>query len=145
MKLPVYPLEILPEISRAMQKENMNYSRLFVRLPQENVDKLNYRLEPSSIPVHSAFRNKFFLVQIYIHNENLIRLSINRTELDHKGYWKDGILWDEIQHIKNTLGYEEFDAIEVYPKKSDLVDVSNIRHIWILKNHDLDFIWRKDK
>lgn len=145
MKLPVYPIEYVPEILIAMQKEALNYSREFVQFSEEHVNRLNSTLPEDSIPVARAYRNKFFLVQVYVHSENVTRLSINRTELMPNGFWKDGITWDEIQHIKNKLGYQDFDAIEIYPKANDLVDVSNIRHIWILKNHELSFIWRKDQ
>lgn len=45
--------------------------------------------------------------------------------------------------IKRQLGYGDFDAVEVYPKDNDVVNVANIRHLFIL-NEPLPFIWRKN-
>lgn len=46
--------------------------------------------------------------------------------------WRDGITWDELQRIKNeTLGPDVW-CVEVYPAQDDVVDVSNMRHLWLL-------------
>lgn len=47
--------------------------------------------------------------------------------------WRDGITWDELQRIKNeTLGPDVW-CVEVYPPESELVNVSNMRHLWPLE------------
>jgi len=92
---------------------------------------------------HSAvLRNRDFLVQVYTYFDGTLRLTINRTDIDQHGAWKDGITWDELQTIKNAVGYEDCDAIEVFPRKADLVNASNMRHLWILPTN-LPFIWRR--
>jgi hypothetical protein len=63
--------------------------------------------------------------------------------IDQKGDWVDGITWDDLQKIKNECGFEDYDAIEDYPKKKEVVAESNIRHLWVLRFEDLPFIWRK--
>lgn len=90
-----------------------------------------------------AFRNNKFLVQVYKPSSGLTRLTVCRTELNEHGGWKDNISWDELNWIKNELGYEREDAVEIYPKEQDIVNVANMRHLWVfIADHDLDFIWR---
>lgn len=50
------------------------------------------------------------------------------------------IPWQEKQRIKNELFGNERIAIEVFPKKSELVDAANMYHLWIMpKEMELPF------
>lgn len=49
------------------------------------------------------------------------------------------ITWSEKQRIKNELFGEEAQAIEFFPKQSELVDGANMYHLWGLVDHHLDF------
>ena len=72
-----------------------------------------------------------------------------RTEkfgkIEHVTITKDGglstdISWACKQEIKNILFGEDRFAIEVYPKEKNLVDVSNVYHLWVFdKNKDMPF------
>ena len=42
------------------------------------------------------------------------------------------IEWAEKQRIKNEIFGEEAQAIEVFPKQTNLVDAANMYHLWIL-------------
>lgn len=44
--------------------------------------------------------------------------------------------WREMQRIKNELVGEEFEAVEIYPAESRLVDTSNQYHLWVLIDLD---------
>lgn len=44
----------------------------------------------------------------------------------------DGITWDDLQWIKRAAGYGDREAVEVYPLDDDVVNVANMRHLWIL-------------
>ena len=46
--------------------------------------------------------------------------------------WRDGITWDELQRIKNECLGEDVWCVEVYPAQSELLDVANMRHLWVL-------------
>lgn len=70
----------------------------------------------------------------------LFRLSIARTKLNG-GRWEDGISWDELQDIKNEIGFRDFCAVEIFPPEDDKVDVANMRHLWILEKSP-EFVWR---
>lgn len=42
--------------------------------------------------------------------------------------------WAEKQQIKNEIFGEEAQALEVFPKTSELVDAADMYHLWILPN-----------
>jgi hypothetical protein len=118
-----------------LRKVNRNLSDDFVQLTRENWP---HDTEPTRFAV---FRSNRFLVQAFNENGGVIRLSICRTTVDAAGNWLAHITWDELQKIKNGVGYSEQDAVEVYPRDRDVVNVSNMRHLWIMPEY-LKFAWR---
>lgn len=91
-----------------------------------------------------VWRSQGFLVQQYELANEPIRLSINRARLADNGRWVDGITWDEIQRLKRECGYGDRYACELYPDDRDLVDVANVRHIWLLDEAP-SFAWRRSQ
>lgn len=89
----------------------------------------------SRIP-ERAWVSKKYLVQLYSETSadypGLARLTICRSTKGGHGTWVDGLRWDELQSIKRDIGYGEWYALEVYPRDYDLVNVSNMRHLWLL-------------
>lgn len=49
------------------------------------------------------------------------------------------ISWSEKQRIKNELFGEEKQAIEFFPKQSELIDEANMYHIWVFVEKELTF------
>lgn len=94
-----------------------------------------------------VLRSQTFLVQLYEVNSGVdtevIRMSVNRCAIKHTGHWQDDISWEELQRLKAEAGLGDRDAIEIYPRDFDLVNVANMRHLWILKDYLLPFAWRK--
>lgn len=86
-----------------------------------------------------AWRNQKFLVQVFDQGGAMIRMSVNRTEAGPNGRWKDGISWDELQQCKREIGRGHLEGFEVYPAESEVVNVANMRHIWIFKSGALPF------
>lgn len=102
-------------------------------------------------PAHSGWRHPEkvwrsvgFLVQQYSEECTvpvIARLTVCRT--DRKGdRWNDGISWDDLQEIKRLCGFGNFDAVEIYPSDEDVVNVANMRHLWVLC-YPVKFAWRK--
>lgn len=88
----------------------------------------------------AVWRSREFLAQLYDH-EALRRLSVLRTSI--KGdRWADGITWDELQRVKSECGFGDVDAVEVYPADRDVVNVGNLRHLWLMEA-PLPFAWRR--
>ena len=83
-------------------------------------------------PQLRVLRSRDFLVQEFpAVAPAVVRLSVCRTSLDG-GRWKDGISWDELQKLKRECGYGNADAIEIFPRDSDVVNVANMRHLWVM-------------
>jgi hypothetical protein len=93
-------------------------------------------------PQLEVWRSRDFLVQVFTAEAPASwRLSINRTSL--KGdRWDDGISWDELQRLKGECGFADLDAVEVFPKRGDVVNVANMRHLWVMAE-PLAFAWRR--
>lgn len=89
----------------------------------------------------AVMRSKTFLAQIYI-GEEWVRLSFSRNAIGRDGHWIDGITWDELQRLKREAGYGAFDAVEAYPRDRDVVNVANMRHLWVPLKATLPFLWR---
>lgn len=98
---------------------------------------------PTYRPDHIAkmFVTEKFGIQEY-HENGQIRLTIHHLKRDGKG-WKDGITWDELQHCKRLVGYADKCAVEIYPPDNCLVNIANMRHLWIVDPPA--FMWQKKK
>lgn len=91
----------------------------------------------------AAWRSNRFLVQLF-NEAGAQRITINRAAIDETtGRWLDDITWDEIQGIKRQIGFGERYAVELYPADSDVVNVANMRHIWLVDAPA--FAWRRDR
>lgn len=132
-------------LSRAKEilaKDNANFDEKFVEMNRD-VWAQHWPSENGEKPWR-VYRNQGFMVQFYRGDHGMLRMTVNRTTLKALGWWDDGITWDELQVIKSDCGFGDRDAVEVYPKDSDVILHANMRHLWILpKTHDFDFIWRK--
>jgi len=128
-------------IREQLRDHNRKFGAAFVPIPRAQWPMIAAgHVEQCTLT--AVLRNRDFLVQIFVTADGTTRLSINRTDIDDQGAWKDRITWDELQTIKNAVGYEDHDAIEVFPAKKDSVNVANFRHLWILPT-PLPFIWRR--
>lgn len=73
-----------------------------------------------------------YLVQVHAEANGILRLSCNRTTIDQFGEWEQDLNWDELMEIKRQIGRSDCYAVEVLPEDSHIVNVANMRHIWIL-------------
>lgn len=131
----------MPELSRnerrALEAEN--------KKQPITLRKLLLHEWPQTCTPHSAlievWRSRYFLVQVYAELDGYERLSICRTS--HTGdSWADGMTWDELMEVKRQVGRGQRDALEVYPADRDIVNVANMRHLW-LPLAPVWFAWRK--
>ena len=123
---------------RELERQNAKMPRELRLVPREE-----WPLEHQRGPILRVWRSRAFLVQEYAEPAPvLVRLSVLRTTLDPKaGRWVDGITWDELQSIKAECGYGRHDALELYPPDSDVVNVANLRHLWVMRELQT-FAWR---
>jgi hypothetical protein len=123
---------------RELERQNAKMPRELRLVPRDE-----WPLEHQRGPILRVWRSRDFLVQEYAEPAPvLVRLSVLRTTLDPKvGRWVDGITWDELQSIKAKCGYGQHDALELYPPDSDVVNVANLRHLWVMRELQA-FAWR---
>ena len=126
------------EQRRELARQNAKMPRELRLVPR---DEWPFELQGSRI--QRVWRSRDFLVQEWVEQAPvLVRLSVLRTTLDPKaGRWVDGITWDELQAIKSEVGYGSHDALELYPADQDVVNVANLRHLWVMREL-ATFAWR---
>ena len=120
---------------RYLQRENAKHP--------ECLSEVSREAWPEGQPANlmRVWRSRGFLVQLYI-DKGWRRLSVNRAELGKGGRWSDEISWDELQRLKREAGFGDCDAVEVFPRDSDVVNVANMRHLWLMPG-PLPFAWRR--
>lgn len=124
------------EAERHLAKENAKFGRA---LQLQAIPPDGPQPPPGLIEV---WRSRDYLVQIFKEPPPVVaRISINRTSISGDR-WTDNISWDELQRVKNECGFAGLDAVEIYPNQEDVVNVANIRHLWVLAVR-LSFAWRK--
>lgn len=87
-------------------------------------------LPPEKMPIQ-VWRSRTFLVQVY-DDKGYARISVVRTELGAGGRFRDGITWEELMRLKAQCGYGDKWAVEVFPADSEVVNVQNMRHLFVL-------------
>lgn len=93
-------------------------------------------------PPIQAWRSSRFVACLYVEPDKTARrLSICRARLDDTGRYEADITWDDIQQIKSECGFGDLDAVEVYPRDADVVNVANMRHLWLLPEPSA-LVWR---
>lgn len=122
--------------AKYLQERNQRYPAHLIEVPRDEW--------PEYVPpgLLSAKRSKAYLVQVF--NEGragvLVRLSVNRTGVTPRGSWTQDIPWEDLQRLKREAGYGGFDAVEVFPNDANVVNVANIRHLWVMAD-PLPFAW----
>jgi hypothetical protein len=79
------------------------------------------------------FVNDTYTVCRRVLGDDLIWLSIRRNDRSAAHDWRD------FQEIKNQLTNPEWEAVEVYPAESRLVDDANQYHLWVMPKIGIGF------
>jgi len=126
---------MIPTSKQRKQLERDN--RRFPEALQRQTISPNFVLPPGLMEV---WRSRAFLVQVYAVSKGIVCLSVCRTT--HNGEsWSDGIAWEDMQRLKRECGRGDLDAVEVYPRDSDIVNMSNMRHLFVF-DELLPYAWR---
>ena len=134
-----HPSNATREQRRWLERENLKWPAHLVEIPRTDWPPavLSLRQVPDRV-----WRSRDFLVQEFLHpcGPIVARLSLCRTKVLN-GEWQEGIAWEELQRIKLEVGYSDFDAVEIFPREEDVVNVANLRHLWVVRQ-PLIFAWR---
>lgn len=124
---------------RQLARDNAKYPEHLIEIPRDQWPPRQKSMQPLRL-----MRSRQFTMQIYNVGRNgaVVRLSVNRTEVEERTLrWVDEITWDDLQRLKREAGYGDHEAVEVYPRDCDVVNVASMRHLWILPA-PMPFSWR---
>lgn len=120
---------------RQLERDNANQPNTLQEIPR-------WQWPNPNAPQLRVLRSRDFLVQEFAADAPaVVRLSVCRTTIVGNR-WQDGITWDELQRLKHECGYANRDAVEVFPADIDMVNVANMRHLWVMAE-SVPFAWRK--
>lgn len=127
---------------RMLEAENKKHPEQLMQIPlgPSAIAARQAQLMPNNMIPIEAWRSRGFLVQIFEEAEGILRMSVCRTSVT-KGQWTENITWDELQRLKSESGRGDREAVEIYPPDGDVVNVANMRHLWILSTRT-SFSWR---
>jgi len=81
-----------------------------------------------------CWQSQKYLVQLYEApptDAARFRLTVCRVTLNAQGRWDDQLAWEELQAVKREVGFGSWYAVEVYPPDQHIVNVANMRHLWL--------------
>lgn len=126
-----------------LERENAKAPERMTEIPREEWPADMYRLPAGRLP-QRAWRSRFFLAQLFEERGQHLRLSINRTMIDEStGGWLADLRWEDLMRVKAECGFSDLWAVEVCPPDSEVVNVANMRHLWLLDKAP-PYAWRKE-
>lgn len=142
----------------AYEHLNRNDRRMMVKAAREEAAKRPVQLTEISRerieatypnakhPPTRVWQSRKYLVQMFDEapflGVDVRRITVCRVTLGADGRWEDGLSWDELQDIKREIGYGNWYGVEIYPRDRDVVNVANMRHVWLLST-PLELGWFK--
>jgi hypothetical protein len=108
-----------------LREENKRFGTRLVDIPQA-------QWEWKSFKPKEVWRSKDFLVQIFSMQDGAARMTVSRTMIGEDGQWLDGIKWEDLMRLKDECGYGRDWAVEIFPPTANVVDVANMRHLWLI-------------
>jgi len=123
-----------------LRQENLLYSETFVSIPEKRWAPL-----PDGWPRPDAvYRSSRFLAQVFARRDGARRISVMRTMIDESGNWLQGISWDDLMAVKSGCGFANCWAVECFPAETEVVNVANLRHLFVLPEAPA-FAWRRNE
>lgn len=120
---------------RLLEKQNAKQPLVLQPVPRSQ-----WPVDHPRLP-KEVWRSRDYLVQVYEEANGFERMSVSSTILCGER-WADGISWDDLMGLKRQCGRGDRDALEVYPADRDIVNVANMRHLW-LPAEPVGFAWRR--
>ena len=121
---------------KMLAKENAKWPDIPKEIPKDQWPDM-----PSTAKRIAVWRSKYWLIQAF-HENGFIRLSVNRTTMAPDGTWDEDISWDDLQWVKEKVGFANQWATEIFPPADKVINVANMRHLWIL-NKPPEYGWNQ--
>jgi hypothetical protein len=124
-------------LRKYLRQESRKYPAHLVMVPRETWPP---HLRGSK--VRECWRSNYYLLQVYDEGNGIERLSVCKNVLRDDGQYDDKIPWEVLQRLKSECGRGDKCAVECYPPDAEIVNVANMRHLFVLPECP-DFVWRK--
>lgn len=130
-------------LNRKQRKEMAAYARSEALKRPERLTVIPYERWPdnyrkSTNAPTQAWESRKYLVQMYdaplFKNIDARRLSVCRVTLQNDGQWEQNLTWEELMTAKRECGFGDWYAVEIYPRDIDIVNVANLRHLWLFSS-----------
>lgn len=118
-------------VSRLKKLSEKNGKKL-MKKPAGDLLPIDLTASPVAAPewMTRCYRNNRYTVMINDNAERSGLLAIKAMVRQHDGLPIKNH-WREMQNIKNAIFGREAEAVEFYPKESELVDVANVYWLWV--------------
>jgi len=107
--------------------------RKTTEMTEKEIQKFIRRERAGKVYKNNLYQVVIFEATVGEEFPEMLHLSIKRLDRHPVRDWR------HFQRIKNEILGEEYEAVELYPKESRLVDAANQFHLWALKNPELIF------
>lgn len=82
-----------------------------------------------------VWKSSRYLASLWLEDHRPPRLSVRHIA----DPCDESISWEELQRIKRECGFGDQAMVEIYPPESDVVNVANMRHLWLA---DIPWRWK---
>ncbi len=118
-------------LARAMRKRAEGWPEHLAPVPEKEWPPRRTVEYPTAL-----WRSRHYLAALYeatpLDGVEVRRLSVNRVTVSTRGGWEQNIPWDDLQRCKRETGHGDWYGVEIYPRDRDVVNVANMRHLWLL-------------
>lgn len=131
------------EMRRAVARRVASWPTKLTELPR---DEWPVGVVGAGKPPRVVYRSREFIALVYDeHFDDQVyhRISVCRTAMKPDGNYEDEISWDELMRVKRECGYGDEWATEIYSPENEVVNVANMRHLWIKPWSAPSYGWRK--
>lgn len=120
-------------MAKAAREEATKRPARLTEIPRERIMQ---SYPNAAHPPTNVWQSRKYLVQLFdetpLQNIDTRRMTVCRVTLGDDGHWDAGLSWDELQDIKREIGFGDWYGVEIYPRDVDVVNVANMRHLWLL-------------
>ena len=118
-------MQLTGRMAKVLRREAKQWPEKLVMIP-----RAEWPVAALALNLVEVWRSRRYLVQVYRQGDHE-RLSVCMTAIKG-GRWEDGLTWDDLQDIKRECGRGDRWAVECYPPDADIVNVANMRHLFLL-------------
>lgn len=121
-------------INASLIAESMRFPISLQQIAEKDWPPLTKKVQTlQDTKISEVWRNRRFMVLVYPEKDGIERLTCFKTIMKDDGSrFEDGITWDDLQSLKYQCGRGDRWALEIYPAETKIVNVSNMRHLWVL-------------